>query len=63
MDRQLRAVEQHLLAARDPDRREVLDLQIADLVSVVLDVEPAELGARKLLRELEEPRPVSRTNG
>src|SRR5262245_14531472 len=58
MVRKQRAMEEHVLAARDADRREVLDLQVADLVGVVLDVEPAERGIWEALRERHEAPPV-----
>ena len=58
MDRQLRPVEQHLLAARDADGGEVLHLQVADLVGLVLDIDPAELGLREFPGEREEAGPV-----
>src|SRR5688572_23941233 len=51
-------MEEHFVTARDADRREVLHLQVADLVGVVLDVEPAEFGAREALRQREEARAV-----
>ena len=50
MDRQLHAVEQHFVAARYADGGEVLDIgEIAELVGLVLDVQPAELDPGKLL--------------
>ena len=62
MDRQLRTVKQQLLftslAARHADRREILHLEIADLVGLVLDVDPAELRPGKFFRQREKSRPV-----
>src|SRR4051812_8902309 len=58
MDRQLHAVEQHFAIARHADRREILDLEIADLVGLILDVDPAELRAGKLFRKREKARTV-----
>src|SRR4051812_22665795 len=58
VNRQLHAVEQHLAIARDADRREVLHLEVADLVGLVLDVDPAEMHPRKLFAEREKARPV-----
>src|SRR5882672_6722809 len=53
MDRQLRAVEQHLIASRHADRREVVHLEVADFLGLVLDIDPAELGGGEFLRQLE----------
>src|SRR2546425_8750818 len=58
MDRQLRAVKQQFAPARHADRGEVLDLEVADLVGLVLDIDPAELRLREFLREREEPRAI-----
>src|SRR5689334_9507210 len=44
------AVKNELVAARYADGGEVLDFQIAERVGLVLDVDPAELGLRELLR-------------
>jgi len=52
------AVKNELVAARYADGGEVLDFQIAERVGLVLDVDPAELGLRELLREGEKPGPV-----
>src|ERR1700716_762506 len=56
--RQHYAVEKLLAAAHDADRREILDLELADLLRVVLDVEPRELHAGKAPGERLEARPV-----
>src|SRR5712671_2015498 len=56
--RQHHAVEELLGAARDADGREVLDLELADLLGVVLDVEPCELHLREAPGEREKARPV-----
>src|SRR5205823_4779336 len=53
-----RAAEKRLRAAPDQDGREVLDLQVAHLVGVVLGIEPGEAGLRKAPGQLEKPRPV-----
>ena len=53
-----RAVKEDLAVARHADGGEVLHLQVADLVRLVLDVDPAEFRLRKLLREREESRAV-----
>ena len=53
-----RAVEQDLLAARHAEGGEVLHLEVADFVGLVLDVEPAEPRAGEFLRQREEARPV-----
>ena len=45
------AVEQHLFAALHLDGGEVLDLQVADFLGVVLGIEPDELGLRELARQ------------
>src|SRR5438067_6489563 len=55
MDRQLRAVKQDFVVPRDADGGEVLHFQLADLVGLVLDVDPAELGLREFPGEREEP--------
>src|SRR5262245_17378292 len=47
MNRQLRAVKEHLAPSRDANRGEVLDFQVAHFVGLVLDVDPAELGLRE----------------
>jgi len=52
------AVEQLLLAATDLDGREVLDFALADLLRVVLHVQPGEARAREALRQRLEGRPV-----
>ena len=47
-----RAVKQHLAVARHADGGEVLDVgEIPELIGPVLDVEPAEFDARKLLAQ------------
>src|SRR5690349_683082 len=52
VDRQLHAVEQHFAVTRHPDRREVLDIgELAEPVSVVFDVHPAELDAGKFFAQ------------
>jgi len=51
-------MEQHLLAACDPDGGEVLHLQVAHRLGIVLDVQPCELGLRKLPGERLEARSV-----
>src|SRR5213079_1318146 len=56
--RRLRAAEKRLRAAPDQDGREVLDLQVAHLVGVVLGIEPGEAGLWKAPGQLEKPRPV-----
>ena len=58
-----RAVEEHIVVAAfpsagDTDRGEVLDLEVADLVSLVFDIHPAELGVREFLGKREKSRPV-----
>src|SRR5512138_896150 len=58
MDGEQRAVKQQALSVRHPDGGEILDFEVADFVGLVLDVDPAELGARKLLRERKEARAV-----
>jgi hypothetical protein len=52
--RALRAVEEHAAALFHQDGGKVLHLQVADLLGVVLDVEPAELGLRELRGQREE---------
>src|SRR5918992_5655252 len=52
--RQHHAVEQRLFAAAHEDRREVLDLDVLHRLGVLLDVDPAELRARKALGHAEE---------
>ena len=52
------AVKEHVVAPRDADGGEVFHLQVADLVGLVLDVDPAELRLRKFFREGEEPRAI-----
>ena len=59
MDRKLHAVKEHLTVARHPDGGEILDVgELAELVRLVLDVEPAELDAGKLLLQGEKARSV-----
>src|SRR5438477_11373266 len=58
MDRQLRAVKQQLAPARHADRGEVLHLEVAHFVGLVLDIDPAEPRLRKFLREREEAWPI-----
>jgi len=58
--RRLRAAEKRLRAAPDHDGREVLDLQVAHPVGVVLGIEPGEAGLRKAPGQLEKSRPVLR---
>ena len=58
MDGEEGAVKEHLAVARHPDGGKVLHLQVADLVGLVLDVDPAELRCREFLRQREESRPV-----
>ena len=53
-----RAVKENLAVARHANGGEILDLEIAHLVGLVLDVDPAEAGVRKLRREREESRLV-----
>src|SRR6185503_17148762 len=53
MNRQLRAVKEHFVPARYANGGEVLDLQVADLVGLVLDVDPAEIGVGEFFREIE----------
>src|SRR5882762_6679715 len=60
--RRLRAVEKRLPAALDQEGREVLDLQVAHPVGVVLGIEPGETRLREALRQLEKPRPVFRAD-
>src|SRR5712691_11900321 len=60
--RRLRAVEKRLPAALDQEGREVLDLQVAHLVGVVLGIEPGEPGLRKAFRQREEARAVLGAN-
>src|SRR5579859_3945939 len=59
MDRKLRAVKQHLLIAslfaHHTDRREILDIEVADFVGLILDIDPAESGGGEFLGQLEEP--------
>ena len=43
--RQHGAVEQHIPTARNEQGRKVFDIKIADGFSLVLDIQPAELGA------------------
>src|SRR5687767_730760 len=54
--RQHHALEQGLASAAHEDGRKVLDLDVLDRLGFILDVHPAELGARKAARHLEEPR-------
>ena len=56
--RQHHAVEKLLAAARDADGREILDLELAHLLGIVLDVEPCELRLGEAPGEREEARPV-----
>src|SRR5207253_3672522 len=54
VDRKLHAVKQHLVAARHSDGGEILHLELADFIGLVLDVDPAEFRAGELLAEREE---------
>src|SRR5882762_902867 len=58
MGRRLRAEKKRLPAALDQEGREVLDLQVAHLVGIVLGLEPGEPGLRKAFRQREEARAV-----
>src|SRR6267143_2118617 len=62
MGRRLRAAEKGLRAALDQEGREVLDLQVAHLVGIVLGIEPGEPGLRKAFRQREEARAVLGAN-
>ena len=58
MNGEERAVKQHLAVPRHADGGEVLDFQVADLVGLVLDVDPAEFRRGEFLRQREEAGPV-----
>ena len=52
--RQHHALEQRLFAAAHEDRGEILHLDVLERLGVVLDVDPAEVRARKALGHGEE---------
>src|SRR5690349_527977 len=58
VDRELHAVEENFIPARHADRREVLDLEVADFIGVVLDVDPAEFDAGEFLPQGKKAGPV-----
>ena len=58
MNRQLCAMEENFIPSRDADGGEVLDFELAHFVGLVLDIDPAELGAREFPGEREKPGPV-----
>src|SRR3954463_624331 len=52
------AVKKHSVGARDADGGEILHLEVADFIRLVLDVDPAEVRVREFCREREETQPV-----